>query len=180
MCWLAVDRGIKVSERFLDRRRPAWEALRQRITDDILTNAWNDRVGAYTAAYEGDDLDAAALTVGLTGLVDCTDPKFQATIDAIDAQLRAGPTVYRYVADDGLPGREGGFFICASWLVEAFWKAGRRAEAESLFASMIELAGPEGLLPEQYDPVLKRTLGNHPQAYSHIGVIENALTLSGA
>jgi trehalose-phosphatase len=179
MCWLAVDRGIKVSERFLDRRRPAWEDLRQRIADDILTHAWNDRVGAYTAAYEGDDLDAAALTIGLTGLVDCTDPKFQATIDAIDSQLRAGPTVYRYIADDGLPGREGGFFICASWLVEAFWKGGRRAEAESLFASVIDLAGPEGLLPEQYDPVLKRTLGNHPQAYSHIGVIENALTLSG-
>ena len=68
--------------------------------------------------------------------------------------------------------------LSASWLVDSFYKAGRRDEAESLFESMIELAGPEGLLPEQYDPLLQRTLGNHPQAYSHIGLIENALTLS--
>jgi len=87
--------------------------------------------------------------------------------------------VYRYLDDDGLPGREGGFFLCASWLVDALWLAGRRADAEALFEDMLALAGPEGLLPEQYDPLLGRTLGNHPQAYSHIGLIENALTLSG-
>ncbi len=179
MCWLAVDRGIRVSERFLDRQRPQWEALRDQIAADILANAWNDKAQAFTAAYEGDDLDAAVLLLGLTGLVDCADPRFLATIAAIEGQLRMGPTVFRYLADDGLPGREGGFFICASWLVDALWKAGRRDDAEALFESMIDLAGPEGLLPEQYDPLLLRTLGNHPQAYSHIGLIENALTLSG-
>jgi trehalose-phosphatase len=179
MCWLAVDRGIRVSERFLDRRRPAWEALRDQIATDILANAWNEQAGSYTAAYEGDDLDAAVLLIGLAGLVECTDPKFLATVSAIEGQLRMGPTVFRYLADDGLPGREGGFFICASWLVDSLWKAGRTDDAESLFESMIDLAGPEGLLPEQYDPLLQRTLGNHPQAYSHIGIIENALTLSG-
>jgi trehalose 6-phosphate phosphatase len=179
MCWLAVDRGIKVSERFLDRRRPAWEALRDQIAADILANAWNETAGAYTAAYGGEDLDAATLMIGLTGLVACTEPRFLATIRAIEGQLRMGPTVFRYLADDGLPGREGGFFICASWLVDSLWRAGRRDDAEALFESLIDLAGPEGLLPEQYDPLLRRTLGNHPQAYSHIGVIENALTLSG-
>jgi len=179
MCWLAVDRGVKVSERFLDRRRPAWEALRDQIAADILANAWNETAGAYTAAYGGEDLDAAALMIGLAGLVECTESKFLATIRAIEGQLRMGPTVFRYLADDGLPGREGGFFICASWLVDSLWKAGRRDDAEALFESLIDLAGPEGLLPEQYDPLLCRTLGNHPQAYSHIGVIENALTLSG-
>jgi trehalose 6-phosphate phosphatase len=179
MCWLAVDRGIRVSERFLDRRRPAWEALRDQIAADILAHAWNETAGAFTAAYGGDDLDAAALLIGLTGLVECTDPKFLATIRAIEGQLLMGPTVFRYLADDGLPGREGGFFICASWLVDSLWKAGRQDDAEALFESLIDLAGPEGLLPEQYDPLLQRTLGNHPQAYSHIGVIENALTLSG-
>lgn len=179
MCWLAVDRGIKVSERFLDRRRPAWEVLRDQIAADILANAWHESVGAFTAAYGGEDLDAATLMIGLSGLVECTAPKFLATIRAIEGRLRVGPTVYRYLADDGLPGREGGFFICGSWLVESLWKAGRRDEAEALFESIIDLAGPEGLLPEQYDPLLCRTLGNHPQAYSHIGLIENALTLSG-
>ena len=178
MCWLAVDRGIRISERFLDRKKPAWEQLRQTIAEDILDKAWHEQSSAYTAAYGADDLDAASLMIGLMGLVECTDPRFMATIDAIDKRLRMGPTVFRYLADDGLPGREGGFFICASWLVDSFYKAGRRDEAESLFESMIELAGPEGLLPEQYDPLLCRTLGNHPQAYSHIGLIENALTLS--
>ena len=178
MCWLAVDRGIQISERFLDRKKPAWEKLRQTIAEDILEKAWHKNSNAYTAAYGADDLDAASLMIGLMGLVDCTDSRFMATIDAIDKRLRMGPTVFRYLADDGLPGREGGFFICASWLVDSFYKAGRRDEAESLFESMIELAGPEGLLPEQYDPLLQRTLGNHPQAYSHIGLIENALTLS--
>ena len=178
MCWLAVDRGIRIAERFLDRRRPAWEVLRQTITADILKHAWHPSAEAYTAAYGGDDLDAASLMIGLTGLVPCDDPKFLATIDAIEKRLRMGPTVFRYLADDGLPGREGGFFICASWLVDAMYKAGRRDDAEALFESMLELAGPEGLLPEQYDPLLQRTLGNHPQAYSHIGLIENALTLS--
>jgi trehalose-phosphatase len=178
MGWMAVDRGIKISERFLDRERPAWEKLRQTIADDILEKAWHEPTAAYTAAYGDDDLDAATLMIGLSGLIDCTDPRFLATVDAIEKRLRMGPTVFRYLADDGLPGREGGFFICASWLVDALHKAGRRDDAEELFESMIELAGPEGLLPEQYDPLLRRTLGNHPQAYSHIGLIENALTLS--
>jgi len=180
MCWLAVDRGIRVSERFLDRQRPRWNSLRDRIAADILGNAWQEEPGAFTAAYGGHDLDASVLMIGLAGLVECTDPRYLATIDAVERQLRAGPTVFRYLADDGLPGREGGFFVCASWLVDALWRSGRRAEAELLFESMLELAGPEGLLPEQYDPRLRRTLGNHPQAYSHIGLIENALTLSEA
>ncbi len=178
MCWLTVDRGIRISERFLDRRRPEWEALRDRIVPDILANGWDEEAGTFTAAYGATDLDAASLWVGLAGLIDGTDPRFLGTIDAIERGLRDGPTVYRYLADDGLPGREGGFFICASWLVDAFMKAGRRDEAEALFESLVELAGPEGLLPEQFDPALDRTLGNHPQAYSHIGLIENALTLS--
>jgi trehalose 6-phosphate phosphatase len=178
MCWLTVDRGIRISERFLDRPRPEWEALREQIAADILTQGWNESAGTFTAAYGDDDLDAATLWVGLSGLLECTDPRFLGTIDAIERQLRDGPTVYRYITDDGLPGREGGFFICASWLVEAFDRADRRDDAEELFEQLVELAGSEGLLPEQYDPGLGRTLGNHPQAYSHIGLIENALLLA--
>ena len=178
MCWLTVDRGIRISERFLDRRRPEWEGLRDTIAADILAQGWDDDARTFTAAYGATDLDAAALWVGLSGLLDGSDPRFLTTIEAVERSLRHGPTVYRYLADDGLPGREGGFFLCASWLVEALVRAGRRDDAESLFESLVELAGPEGLLPEQFDPALGRTLGNHPQAYSHIGLIENALVLS--
>ncbi|MFG0325975.1 MAG: trehalose-phosphatase [Phycisphaerales bacterium JB037] len=179
MCWLTVDRGIRISERFLDRPRPEWEELRDRIARDIHERGWNEGAGAYTAAYDSDHLDAASLWVGLSGLVDGTDERFVRTIDAVNRELRDGPTVYRYLGEDGLPGREGGFFICASWLVEAMVRAGRRDEAEELFAQLVEIAGPVDLIPEQYDPEARRTLGNHPQAYSHIGIIENALLLSG-
>jgi trehalose 6-phosphate phosphatase len=178
MCWLTVDRGIRISERFLDRRRPEWEGLRDAVAADILTQGWDEAAGTFTAAYGATDLDAATLWVGLSGLLPGTDPRFLGTLAAIERGLRDGPTVYRYLADDGLPGREGGFFLCTSWLVEALVRAGRRDDAEALFEAMVERAGPEGLLPEQFDPVLGRTLGNHPQAYSHIGLIENALALS--
>ena len=114
MCWLTVDRGIRISERFLDRSRPGWEKLRDQIATDILTNAWDETASAYTAAYGINELDASSLWIGLSGLVDCTDPRFTSTIDAVERKLRCGPTVYRYLNDDGLPGREGGFFICAS------------------------------------------------------------------
>jgi len=178
MCWLTVDRGIRISERFLDRPRPGWEQLRDQIANDILANAWDESASAYTAAYGTNELDAASLWIGLSGLVDCTDPKFTSTIDAVERGLRCGPTVYRYLTDDGLPGREGGFFICASWLVDSLFKAGRRQEADTLFEDLIELSDNTGLYPEEFDPLLGKTLGNHPQAYSHLGIIENAITLS--
>jgi len=178
MCWMTVDRGVRIAERFFDRPMPAWERLRDTIAADVLANGWHEGAGAFTAAYGRADLDAAALWVGLSGLLECTDERFVRTVDAIERELRDGPTVYRYLCDDGLPGHEGGFFICASWLVDALAGAGRREDADALFASLVELVGPTGLAPEQYDPASGRTLGNHPQAYSHIGIIENALTLS--
>ena len=95
-----------------------------------------------------------------------------------DLELRSGPIVYRYHWDDGLPGREGGFHICSAWLIEAYLRTGRRSDAEELFDQMIGCAGPTGLLPEQYDPMTERGLGNHPQAYSHLGLINCALLLS--
>jgi trehalose-phosphatase len=180
MCWLTVDRGIRISERFLDRPRPGWEQLRDQIASDILANAWDESAAAYTAAYGTSELDAASLWIGLSGLVDCTDPKFTSTIDAVEKGLRCGPTVYRYLTDDGLPGREGGFFICASWLVDSLFRAGRRQEADTLFEDLIELSDSTSLFPEEFDPLLGKTLGNHPQAYSHLGIIENAITLSSS
>src|SRR4029450_2928306 len=84
---------------------------------------------------------------------------------------------YRYRWDDGLPGHEGGFHICSAWLIEAYLGTGRRSDAEELFEQMIACAGPTGLLPEQYDAITERGLGNHPQAYSHLGLINCALLL---
>ena len=178
MCWVTIDRAIRLGEVY-GREIPAgWQELREEIAADVLTHGWNDEVQAFTTAYDGTDLDAASLFVGLAGLIDPSDDRFQSTVTAIEAELRSGSTVYRYRRDDGLPGGEGGFHLCAAWLIEAYLLTGRRTEAEELFEQLVDAAGPTGLLPEQYDPVAERSLGNHPQAYSHLGLIRCAKLLS--
>jgi GH15 family glucan-1,4-alpha-glucosidase len=178
MCWLTVDRAVKIAARFLERERHDWIALRDTIAADVLAYGFKPQVNAFTAAYDGVDLDASALLVGLTGFLPASDPRFAGTVAAVERELRDGPTVYRYRCDDGLPGSEGGFHICASWLVAAYVLLGRVDDARSLFNDMVALVGRTGLLSEQYDPRLHRALGNHPQAYSHLGLIENAIKLA--
>jgi trehalose-phosphatase len=178
MCWLTVDRALKVADQFTDSEPDGWQSLCERIAEDVLTKGWNDTVGAFTAAYDGTDLDASVLAVGLSGLVRPDDDRFVRTVDAIEAELRDGPTVYRYHHDDGLPGREGGFHLMTSWLIDAYLLVGRRDDAEELFRDLVGLVGPTGLMAEEYDPANARALGNHPQAYSHLGLINNALNLA--
>ena len=170
--------GASWPRRYGREVEPSWPGLRDQIATDVLTNGWNDEVRSFTTAYDGTDLDAATLLIGLVGLLDPADERFQATVTAMEAELRSGSTVYRYHRDDGLPGNEGGFHLCAAWLIEAYLLTGRRTEAEDLFAQIVDAAGPTGLLPEEYDPVAERSLGNHPQAYSHLGLIRCALLLS--
>jgi GH15 family glucan-1,4-alpha-glucosidase len=178
MCWLTIDRAIKLAEAYGREVDPTWPGLRDKIANDVLTNGWNDEVRSFTTAYDGTDLDAATLLVGMVGLMDPSDERFHATVTAIEAELRSGSTVYRYHRDDGLPGDEGGFHLCAAWMIEAYLLTGRRTEAEDLFAQIVDAAGPTGLLPEEYDPIAERSLGNHPQAYSHLGLIRCAQLLA--
>jgi trehalose 6-phosphate phosphatase len=178
MCWVAVDRAMRLAQRYDRAIDAAWPALREAIAADVLSQGWNNEIQAFSAAYDGSDLDAASLHVGLSGLLNPADPQFQATVTAIEAGLRSGPTVYRYRRDDGLPGQEGGFHLCTTWLIEAYLLTGRRYEAEELFKQLAGAAGPTGLLPEEYDPVAERSLGNHPQAYSHLGLLRCARLLS--
>ncbi len=179
MCWVAVDRAIKVADHFTNREQPEWQELRDAIAANVLDRGYKDEVGAFTAAYDGLDADAASLAVGLHGLLPPDDERFLGTISLVETELLDGPTVYRYHGDDGLPGREGGFHLMTSWLIDAYALVGRTAEARDLFDKLASLAGPTGLLSEQYDPVTQRALGNHPQAYSHLGLVNNALTLAG-
>jgi len=108
------------------------------------------------------------------------DPRFASTVRAVERELRNGPTVYRYRYEDGLPGIEGGFNLCTSWLIESYAMLGRRKDAEELFDRYVGLAGPTGLIAEEYDPINDLSLGNFPQAYSHIGLINAALRLAGS
>jgi len=180
MCWLTVDRAQQVALRFLDRERPDWADLRDEIAADVLEKGYKKHLDCFTAAYDGDDLDASALFVGLTGLLPADDSRFLGTITATAKALCDGPVVYRYRADDGLPGVEGGFYICASWLIDSYLLAGMRQEAETLFRAMMQQASKAGLLSEQFDPSADVALGNFPQAYSYLGLIDNALRLSNA
>jgi trehalose-phosphatase len=177
MGWLTVDRALRLGEQHGMPVQPEWAGLRDEIAQDVLTRGWNEDAGAYTVAYDHSEIDASSLWIGLSGLLADDDPRFLATVLAVEAELRSGPIVYRYRWDDGLPGREGGFHICSAWLVEAYLRTGRRADAEELFGQLMDCAGPTGLLPEQYDPMTERGLGNHPQAYSHLGLINCALLL---
>ncbi|GAB3282540.1 trehalose-phosphatase [Parasphingorhabdus pacifica] len=178
MCWVTLDRALRLAETFGREADPTWEPLRDQISQDVIKNGWHDDVRAFTTAYEGSDLDAASLHVGLSGLIDPSDERFTATVNAIESELRSGSTVYRYRRDDGLPGDEGGFHLCAAWLIEAYLLIGRRTQAEELFQQIVDTAGPTGLLAEEYDPIAERSLGNHPQAYSHLGLIRCAQLLS--
>jgi trehalose-phosphatase len=177
---LAVQRRAKLAERFLGHARPDWVALRDQIAADIEANGWSEELGAFPAAYDLHEADAAVLPIGLCGLVDPRSDRFTKTVEVIERALRYGPGVYRYRYDDGLPGPEGAFHLCTSWLIRSYIAVGRIDDARSLFRDMVALAGPTGLLPEQYGPRTKRSLGNHPQAFSHLGLIEAALALEHA
>ncbi|WP_328390264.1 trehalose-phosphatase [Nocardia sp. NBC_00416] len=177
MGWLTVDRALTLAGKFDRPVDTEWAPLRETIAGEVQNKGWNEEVQSYTAAYDGTDLDAATLHIGLSGLIDPSDPRFAATVVATEAELRSGSTVYRYHHDDGLPGGEGGFHLCAAWLVEAYLLIGKRSDAEALFAQLVDVAGPTGLLSEEYDPVAERSLGNHPQAYSHLGLLRCAQLL---
>ncbi len=177
MCFHTVARALVVHECVIGRPNPAWAALRDRIREDVLANGFNTELNAFTGAYGRAELDAAALSVGLTGLLDVHDPRFTATVDAVDRGLREGGTVYRYRFDDGLPGREGGFHLCTGWLIEALARCGRVQEATELFGELLKCVGPTGVLSEQHEPRFNIPLGNAPQAYSHLALINAATTL---
>ena len=180
MCWMAVDRAIKIAHRLDQDQASYWRPLRHQIAADVIENGWSEQRHSYTTAYGSTDIDAALLWIGLSGLMPPTDTRFVSTLKAVESELRDGHTVYRYRHDDGLPGVEGGFLICASWLIEAYVLIGQLDDARALFDRYLDLCGPTGLLPEQYDPPTERLLGNHPQAYSHLGLINAALALSKA
>lgn len=177
MCWVALDRALRTAVRHGREPLPAWEPTAAKIREEVLREGWDESASSYTVAYDSPDLDAAVLHIGLSGLLDVNDLRFLATVTAVERELRVGPTVFRYRYDDGLPGLEGGFHICTTWLIEAYVAVGRIEEAWDLFDQLVNLFGPTGLLPEEYDPGTETHLGNHPQAYSHLGFIRCARLL---
>jgi len=180
MCFQTIERAQVVHEAVVGRTNEGWSHLREAIREDVLTHGFNEDAGAFTSSYGSIDLDAAVLQIGLTGLIDRSDPRWARTVDAVDRGLRRGPVVDRYRFDDQLPGREGGFHICTGWLIESFLTLGRQREAEALLDDFAALAGPTGGLAEQYDPAYRIALGNYPQAYSHLALINAAVAVGAS
>jgi Glucoamylase and related glycosyl hydrolases len=183
MNWVALDRAVRLAPVLgADAERVArWAEHRDRIRDAISGQGWSDRVGAFTQAFGRDDLDASVLMMPLVGFLPATDPRMRATIEAIAAELTdEHGFVFRYRNVDGLPGSEGTFGICTYWLAQCLALAGEVDRARSLFQRITDCANDVGLLSEEVDPTSGELLGNFPQAFTHIGLINAALAIDHA
>ena len=182
MCWVALDRAIALAPRLgAADRTPRWAAVRDEIRAAIETRGWNAKAGAYTQAFGREDLDASCLMLAITGFLPGDDPRMKATVDAIAARLtdKRG-LVYRYLAQDGLAGQEGTFLLCTFWLAHAQALAGELDQATATFERAIAAINDVGLLAEEVDPASGEMIGNFPQAFSHIGLVNAAWAISQA
>jgi GH15 family glucan-1,4-alpha-glucosidase len=186
MLWVAFDRAIRAVEQDgLPGPVDRWRALRAELHAEVLTNGFNAERGAFTQYYGGTELDAATLLIPAVGFLPGNDERVCATLDAIGKELKHGDLVDRYTTGpdtsdvDGLSGREGSFLVCSFWYVDALALSGRREEAEAMFGRLVGLCNDVGLLAEEVDPVSGRFLGNFPQAFSHLGLVNSAAVLWG-
>jgi GH15 family glucan-1,4-alpha-glucosidase len=181
MCWVAFDRAVKMVEGMgVPGPVAHWRELRARIHDDVCTHGVSAGRGCFLQSYGSDEVDASLLLIPMTGFVPATDARMVATVAAIQRDLCVDGLVLRYRTReslDGLPPGEGVFLACSFWLADNLRLQGRLDEARALFARLVGLANDVGLLAEEYDPVARRHLGNFPQAFSHVAMINSALKL---
>jgi len=179
MCWAGVDRLARIGRRLgLDARADRWRGEANRLRAHILDRAYNPAVESFTSSYGGTDLDATALLLPELGLVEATDPRFTATLAAIERGLKVGDWMYRYRHHDDFGQPETAFTICAFWYVNALAMAGRRDEAREHFERLLSHRTRLGLLSEDIDPATGEWWGNFPQTYSLVGIINSAIRLS--
>jgi GH15 family glucan-1,4-alpha-glucosidase len=175
LCWSALDRGLRLAEKLnLEAPVRKWEEERDAIRSAILEQGWSDRRQAFAGQFGFDDLDASALLMPLVGFLPADDARMLSTIRAIQQDLTVDGLVVRYLVDDGLEGQEGTFVICSFWLVSCLAKAGMLNDAETLFRKVVGFSNDLGLLAEEIDPSTGDLLGNFPQAFSHVGLINAA------
>jgi glucoamylase len=187
MVWVAFDRAVRaVEEDGLPGPVAHWRELREAVHAEVLAKGWNDEVGAFTQYYGSTELDAATLWIPAVGFLPGDDERVVSTVAAIERELRHGDFVDRYSIPssdrhqvDGLRGREGAFLACSFWFVDALALSGRRDEAREMFERLLGLVNDVGLLAEEYDIEQRRFLGNFPQAFSHLALINSAALLYG-
>ncbi|GGW88641.1 glucoamylase [Streptomyces malachitofuscus] len=185
MVWVAADRAVRAMEEFpdLEGDLDGWRELRDEVHREVCDKGYDPERNTFTQSYGSRELDAALLLIPRVGFLPPDDPRVLGTIEAVRSELGQDGFVRRYTPDatavDGLPGQEGTFLVCSFWLADALHMTGRTKEARELFERLLGLANDVGLLAEEYDPVGDRLLGNFPQAFSHIGLVNTALALFG-
>jgi GH15 family glucan-1,4-alpha-glucosidase len=177
-CWVAVDRAIDLAPHLGEhadaQRVQGWKEASQEVGEAILEQGWSEEAGAYTGAFGSDHLDASVLLMPLVDFLPATDPRMWATIEAVEQKLAGDGLVHRWDGD------ENGFLLCTYWLVECLAKAGKVERAERLFKRTTSYANDLGLLSEMADAKSGELLGNFPQAFSHVGLINAAWSLAQA
>jgi GH15 family glucan-1,4-alpha-glucosidase len=182
MAWVAFDRAIKSAETFgLDGPLDEWRAVREEIFQQVCSKAFDQDLGSFVQAYGSKYVDANLLLIPSMGFLPVSDPRVEGTIATIERRLLRGGFVLRYdteQTDDGLPPGEGAFLACSFWLVDAYVLQNRIADAEQMFRRLVGLSNDLGLLSEEYDPRAKRLVGNFPQAFSHMALVNSAYNLT--
>jgi GH15 family glucan-1,4-alpha-glucosidase len=182
MAWVAVDRAIRSAEEYnLPAPLEHWRAIRTEIHTMVCAQGYDEDLGAFVQIFGSKNLDAALLMIPLLGFLPADDPRVIGTVAAIEKHLLVDGFVKRYDnyrTDDGLPGSEGAFLACSFWLADNYVLQGRIGDARELFDKLTRICNDVGLLSEEYDPHLKRQVGNFPQAFSHLCLINTALNLS--
>jgi GH15 family glucan-1,4-alpha-glucosidase len=184
MAWVAFDRAVKAVRRFgcegpIDR----WRRIRRDIHEEVCRRAWDPGLNAFVQSYGSHELDASLLMMPLVGFLPPTDARVRGTIEAVERHLMADGFVRRYAHGasegvDGLPPGEGAFLPCSFWLVDDLVVVGRKDDARRLFTRLLGLCNDVGLLSEEYDPVTRRLVGNFPQAFTHVALVNSACNLS--
>jgi GH15 family glucan-1,4-alpha-glucosidase len=185
MAWVAVDRAVRTMEEFPDLPGPVdrWRTLRDAIHAEVTEKGFNSEKGAFTQYYGSSELDASLLMMPLVGFLPATDPRVVGTVEAIERELLQDGFVLRYRttddgAVDGLSGREGAFLACSFWLADCLHMIGRVDDAKAMFERLLAVRNDVGLLSEEYDPVAGRLVGNFPQAFSHVSLVNTAFRVS--
>jgi GH15 family glucan-1,4-alpha-glucosidase len=182
MAWVAFDRAIKSAKAF-DLKGPIdrWRKVRDQIHSDVCERGFDTELVSFVRAYGSKELDASLLLLPAVGFLPAEDPRIRATVEAIERELLVGGLVRRYdtgKSDDGLPSGEGVFLACSFWLADAYLMLGRRADALRLFEHLLSLRNDVGLLSEEYEPHRGRLVGNFPQAFSHLALVNTASNLA--
>jgi len=179
LCWVAIDRAIKIGEVLrMGINDTKWKALREDIYQDIYQNGWNEEKQAYTQYYGSSDLDASTLLMQSYGFIEADDPRFISTVQATERELCEDGLMYRYRNNDDFGKPTSSFTICTFWLIDSLYKIGEKKKARAMFDQLLSYSNHLGLFSEDIDFKTKRLLGNFPQAYSHLALIETAANFS--